>query len=164
MVKLHLILLIMLQAFNHQIEEIYVGKSFTWTVYFDSNKVQPIVEIGGIKYGHLDYLKSEGETFARSHEGKLYHKRGKLFYKNETLKINVELKKKQYSVEIDNHRQMIFEFNAFSEISKLKDSLKVDSYEFDWQVKEDYIFYRETISIPEKHTPNYKKAFYNSLK
>jgi len=112
------------------------------------------VEIGGIKYGYLDYLKRESDNLARSKEGKLYSKGGNLYYKNETLKINVKLKKKRYSSEI----------NAFNEISKLKDPLNVDSYKFNWQVEPDYIFYRDNDFVPENYTPNYKKTFYDSLK
>ena len=163
MAKSFLILLIVSLSFDCQIDEIYVGKSFSWKVYFDPNKIQPVVEIGGIKYGHLDYLKSGDENLAMSQEGELYSKGDNLYYKNEALKINIKLKKKQYSSEIDYQRHKIFEINAFNEISKLKDSLKVGSYKFDWQVKDDYIFYRDNDSIPENYTPNYKKTFYNRL-
>ena len=150
-------------SFNYQIDEIYVGKSFLWKVYFDPNKANPVIEIGGIKYGYLDYLKRESKTLAKSEVGQLYNKGDNLYYKNETLKINIKLKRKQYSPEIDYQRHKLFEINAFNEISKLKDSLKADSYKFDWQVKDDYVFYRDNDSIPENYTPNYKKIFYNSL-
>lgn len=53
---------------------------------------------------------------------------------------------------------------AFNEISKLKDELKAEGYEFDWQVKDGFIFYRDNVAIPDNYMPNYKKEFYNSLK
>ncbi len=150
---------------NYQIDKIYVGKSFPWKVFYDPGKLQPVVEIGGIKYGYLDRLQRENETLAKSEIGELYTKGGDLYYKNTVLKINAKLKKIDYSSEIDNQRLKIFEINAFNEITSLKDSLKIDGYKFDWWiVKEDYIYYRDTKAIPDNYKPNYWKKFYNNLK
>lgn len=152
---------------NCQIDEIYFGKSFTWKVYYDPNKIHPVVEIGGIKYGCLDSLQRVNETLAKSESGELYTKGDDLFYKNTALKIDVKLKKKPYSADIDYQRLKIFEINAFNEISRLKDSLKVEyqlDREFDSAVKSDYIFYRDNDTIPDNYVPNYKKEFYSGLK
>jgi len=152
-------------SLNSQIDEIYVGKSFSWKVYHDPKKVHPIVEIGGIKYGYLDHLhRAENETHAKSEVGELYTKRGNIYYKNTALNIDIKLKKKCYSSEIDNQRLKVFEINAFNEISNLTDSLKIEGYKFDWQVNDDYVFYRDNDSIPDNYIPNYKKEFYSSLK
>lgn len=158
------IFLMVLLSYNNQLEEIYIGKSFSWKVYYDPTKSQPIVEISGIKYGYLDHLQRENETLAKSEIGELYIRGDDMYYKNAALKINVKLKKKSYSSEIDNQRLKVFEINAFNEISSLKDSLKVGDYKFDWQVKEDYIFYRDTDTIPDNYEPSYKKKFYSNLK
>lgn len=169
MIKTILTLFIFLLPFERQMEEIYCGKSFSWKVYFDPNKVQLVVEIGGIKYGDFDYLKKEGETqtYFDSQGGELYKKGDCLHYKNENLKINIKLKKKPYTSDIDYQRQKIFEINAVNKISKLKDSLQVE-YQLDSNfastVKSDYIFYRDNVSIPENYSPKYIDAFYRSLK
>ncbi len=144
--------------------EIYVGKSLIWVVYFNPNKSQPIIEIGGVKYGHLDYLVKENETLARSKEGTLYKKGGDLFYRNDSLKIHLKLKKKSYSPEIDAKRYKIFKVNAFNEISKLKDSLNVSNYQFNWQVKGDFEYFKNNDTIPENYIPNYKRIFFESIK
>lgn len=94
MVKSFLILSMVLLSSNCYKDEIYVGKSFSWKVYFDPNKSTPVVEIGGIKYGYLDRLQRENETLAKSETGKLYTKRGDLYYKNTALKIDICLRKK----------------------------------------------------------------------
>ncbi len=148
-----------MQTEEPNIEKIYVGKTFKWTVYFDANKVPKVVEVGGIKFGYLDYLKSVDKN-----KGELYHKNGKLHYKNESLNINVKLEQKKYTSKIDNQRLKIFETNAFAEVSKLKDSLDVKNYMFDWNVRDDYIFYRDNNYIPDDYQPGYIRRFHNSLK
>lgn len=157
-------LLLVLLSLNMQkkkpnIEYIYVGKSFLWTVYFDSLKTPQVVEVSGVKFGYLDYLNQNGD----GKSGELYYKKGKLYYKNESLNIDMKLDQKEYSAKIDNQRQKIFEINAFNEISRLKDSLSVD-YKFDWNVRNDYIYYRDN-HIPKKdYKPDYIVVFYKRLK
>ncbi|UOY08652.1 hypothetical protein L0P88_08875 [Muricauda sp. SCSIO 64092] len=163
MLKSPLIPLAVLLAMNFQVDEVYVGKTLLWQVYYDPNKVNPIVEIGGAKYGYHDHLKRKDGPFAMSKVGKLYWKNQNLYYKNETLKIDLKLKRKNYNSKIDLSRLKIFEIKAFAEISKLKDSLKVSNYEFDWKVKDDYVFYRENDSLPENYTSNYINKFYEKL-
>ena len=163
MLRSTLIIITVLLTMNFQVDEVYVGKTLLWQVYYDPNKVNPIVEIGGIKYGYHDHLKRKDGSFAMSKVGKLYWKNQNLYYKNEALKIDLKLKRKNYNSKIDLHRLKIFEINAFNEISKLKDSLEVSNYPFDWQVKDDYVFYRENDSLPKNYIPNYVKKFYKKL-
>lgn len=148
-----------MQEKKPNIEYIYVGKSFLWTVYFDSLKTPKVVEVSGVKFGYLDYLNQNGD----GNSGELYYKKGKLYYKNESLNIDMKLDQKEYSAKIDNQRQKIFEINAFSEISRLKDSLSVD-YKFDWNVRNDYIYYRDNHILKKDYKPNYIVVFYESLK
>ncbi len=167
MTKLFLATLIFLYTLNGDVEEIYTGSSFGWQIYYDSKKSPSVVEVGGIKYGYLDYLKCEDKHLDKTHKrSKLYTKKGNLFYKNDELGINIRLKKKSYSTEIDYQRCKIFEINAFNEIRRLQDSLntKFDfNSEFDSLVKLDYQFYKESSSMPKNHIPKYKELFFRSL-
>jgi len=157
-----LILIMALSSPFIQPDEIYVGKSFPWEVYYDFHKEQITVEIYGIKYGKHDQLKSTSSTkdiIATSEKGKLYRKGDDLYYANEELKINVKLKKEKYSQKIDNRRYKIFETDAFSRTSILKDSLKVKDYKFDWNVKNDYLYFRDN-PLPDGYQPEYIKKIY----
>lgn len=154
-------LILLMQA---QPDSIYIGKSLKWVVYFDDCKSKPIVEIGGVKYGLLDQLQVEDESIAKSKIGKLYKEGGVYYYENSLLGIRLRLEKRQYSRSIDNQRYKIFNINAFSVISGLKDSLNVKSYNFGWSVREDYLYYRDNDSMPSDYMPKYERMFYDSLK
>ncbi|GEM_PF-3540467 len=162
MTKIQLFLLLLLN-FNQQeqpIKHIYIGKSSSYVIYYDNRKLSKVIEIGGIKFGYLDYLDDHNN----SKKGKLYNQNGKVYYKNESLNIDIKLEQKNYTSEIDRQRQKLFEINAFNEISKLKDSLKVHEYKFDWNVKLDYLYYRDNLFISKDYKPDYIKKIYKSLK
>ncbi len=146
-----------------QVESIYIGKSFFWTVYYDASKSDTVIEISGIKYGHHDYLigsgASDSDTIAISKVGRLFKKNGKLYYCNKELNFEVQLKEQEYSSRIDSRRKKLFEIKAFYEVSRLKDSLKVE-YKFNWNVDKDYEYYRDSRSLPEDYVPEYLKAFF----
>ncbi len=158
-------LLILIMAFSSPFippDEIYVGKSFPWEIYYDLHKERITIEIYGIKYGKHDNLKSTSSTkdiIAKSDIGKLYRKGDDLYYANEELKINVKLEKKKYSQKIDNRRYKIFEIDAFNRISILKDSLEVKDYKFDWNVKNDYLYFRDN-HLSDDYKPEYIRKFY----
>ena len=138
---------------------IYEGKSFPFVVYFDNEKQEKIVEVLGIKYGKLDFINN-----MKTKEGYIYTKNNDFYYKNYVLKINTRLTKKNYSDKIEATRYKIFSINALNEITSLQDSLGIDDYNFDWNVKEDFIYYRNNSIDYSKYTPNYIKKFYEYLK
>ncbi|UZD39682.1 hypothetical protein OL230_05835 [Capnocytophaga ochracea] len=138
---------------------IYEGKSFPFVVYFDNEKQEKIVEVLGIKYGKLDFINN-----MKTKEGYIYTKNNDFYYKNDVLKINTRLTKKNYSNKIEATRYKIFSINALNEITSLQDSLGIDDYNFDWNVKEDFIYYRNNSIDYSKYTPNYIKKFYEYLK
>lgn len=158
-IQLFLLLLLNLNTQKQPIKHIYIGKSFSWTIYYDNQKLPKVVEIANIKFGYLDYFDNHNN----SKRGKLYNKNGEIYYKNKALNIDIKLKQKKYTLKIDRQRQKLFEINAFNEISKLKDSLKVQEYKFDWNVKSDYLYYRDNLFISKDYEPDYIKKFYKSL-
>lgn len=144
--------------------QIHVGNSFPWTVYYDGNKTYPVVEVEGVKYGYLDFLSrttaDSGDVIAQSQTGSLYIKDNNLYYKNESLSINVKLKKKEYSAKIDRQRKKVFEINTFNELRRLRDLAHPDeSKEFDWNTQEDYLFYRNNDVPYEDYIHRYKARF-----
>lgn len=100
----------------------------------------------------------------KTKEGYIYTKNNDFYYKNDVLKINTRLTKKNYSNKIEATRYKIFSINALNEITSLQDSLGIDDYNFDWNVKEDFIYYRNNSIDYSKYTPNYIKKFYEYLK
>ncbi len=135
---------IAIQVNEPKIKTIYIGKTTLWTVYFDSHKKPNVIEVSGIKFGYLDFM-SDGKS-------KIYEKNGNLYYQNDSLNINTKLKKKKYSDKIDYKRLKLFEIYAMTRISLLNDSLNHKLYNYDWNIKEDYINYRDHDSIPLFYT------------
>ena len=156
---------------KYQMDNIYEGKQGFQYIYYDDTKEKITVEFGFKYFGYHDELVevkdvSGDSVIARSEKGKLYKRQRNLYYCNSEHKIDTKLRKKDYSPEIDKRRRNIFQIIAEGEISRLKDSLKVEyrlDKKFDSAVKSDYIFYRDTDTIPDGYEPNYKKKFYNSL-
>src|SRR5690606_28106881 len=100
---------------------IYIGKNFLWKVYFDADKEDAIVEIGGVKYGYHDYLikldPNESDIIASSDVGQLFRMKGELYYANKDLAFELKLEKIKYTSKIDNARMKLFEIMAFQKIS-----------------------------------------------
>ncbi len=131
-------------------------------MYYDDSKNDIIIEISGVGYGNHDRLfkimpKEHFTILASSLDGKLYQKKGELYYSNKALKIDIKLEKKEYSSKIDYKRKQLFGVKAFAEVSRLKDSLQLKDYKFDWDIKSDYEYYRDNTSLPEEYIPEYKK-------
>lgn len=146
--------------------EIYEGKKGLWYAYYDSSKTKIIIEIGGIKYGNYDYLEkrdiSDDNIIACSSSAILYKKKGKLYYSNSELNIELRLKKKEYDSKIDYKRNKIFETYAFTVINKLKREHDFEDYHFKYY-KEDYLFYRDSDSSLQNYKPKYLQSFFEEL-
>jgi hypothetical protein len=149
-------------------DSIFYGKKKSWTIFYDKSKKQTIIEIHGVKFGFHDYLNEfndETGIIAKSNVGKLYkNKKGELYYCNSSLKFKIKLEEKSYTTKMDELRLKIFEIKAFNEINKLKDSLKINDYKFDWNVNEDFIYHKNQIDFPIDYTPIYIQKFYSSIK
>lgn len=171
MIKPLFLLLLTLYFMEYQIQSIYEGKRGLQYVYYDDAKENITIEFGYRYFGYHDYLvrieNSPKNIIAESEFGKLYKKKDNLYYYNTEHKIDVRLRREDYSDQIDKRRKNIFQLISQGKIFKLKDSLQVE-YQLDSNfastVKSDYIFYRDNVSIPENYSPKYIDAFYRSLK
>jgi hypothetical protein len=149
-------------------QTIYMGKTALWTVYYDDRKTPAIVEVSGIKYGHLDTLRrmdeATGGLLAASDKGELRLKNGVFIYSNRELKIRVRLKKADYTPGIDAQREKLFGVFAMQVINNLKRRHNRENYQMKRSVAEDYVYYRDTERFPEGYRPGFVVDFYENEK
>jgi hypothetical protein len=147
---------------------IYVGKTALWSAYYDDRKTPVIVELSGIKYGHLDTLRRiEGVIeglLAASDNGELRLKNGVYTYRNRALKFTVKLKKANYTSKIDAQREKLFGVHAMQVINNLKRRYNRGNYQMSGRVSEDYAYYRDSDHFPEGYRPGFIVEFYEKEK
>lgn len=149
-------------------QSIYVGKTALWSVYYDNRKTPVIVEVSGIKYGHLDTLRrKEGATaglLVASDKGELRLKNGVYVYSNKELKFAVRLKKVNYTPKIDAQREKLFGVFAMQVINDLKRRYNRKNYRMSRSISEDYAYYRDNDRFPEGYRPGFISDFYEKEK
>lgn len=148
---------------QNKTDSIFIGSKFPYTIFYDETRNYVAVEILGIKYGcidNLDIVHSSSLIIATSEHGELYKNNNHLFYKNSSLKIKIKLKKVKNNENIDSRRSNIFWINASIKSNELAQKLKLDNYMNFTNVDDDYIFFRDSKSLPKNYIPNYIKRVY----
>lgn len=147
---------------------IWQRSNVLYSVYLDRTKDYYCVEILGIKYGKLDFLKKVEKVgdkiIATSDVGRLEIEGDKVKYQNYELHLSVRLKEVKYTVAHDSRRQKLFGVYIYLKIKSLKKKYGYPGYLYKWQmVDNDYKYFRDNQTLDSTYTPEYLKDFYRYL-
>ncbi len=143
--------------------KIYFGRNLLWCAYYDPNRENTIIEIGGTKLARYDelYPTNKKDVIARNETSSLFYQDGKLYYKNVAMSIpKINLRLIDYTDIVDQRRQRFFEAILCRSTSEYEE---LNNYAFENEIiNKVFAEFRDNMHLP-LDCMDYLILFYRKL-